>query len=352
MDAGTPDTDAGTSDTNAGTPNTDANTPDTNAGTSDTDAGTSDTEGSFFSLYLESEGRISKNQISKNQKGFSPYIPYIECGLHYSRGDNLNFLISLEAESYKNIWDIGLDEFYVSYTFDLIPLSLKAGWLPLSVGYKELNDKTFSQDLSFYNIFSPSQEDVGLVAELYIWRKILSLQISRFGGWMHRKSDHSYQAPELAPFIISAHSQGSFWNIFVSWFEKDLAFFNALQAVGAGIQLNASYKKLTASIQSEFWHIAEEGQTIATYYIFPNLTIHKWQIGMTFGNINTFFPDFQQQQVTSSVYERVLQISYRVHPNVTLTGERFIGSQRKGLSTSDIWALRVKVRFDWPKDFQ
>ena len=307
-----------------------------------------DKEKHAFSVHMESEGRISKNQISRNQKEWHPYIPYTEMGLLYSKDNNLKIFINGEMESYKNTWQIGLDEFSLSYDFEVIPFHVKAGWLPLPIGYRDENNHLFSQDLSCYNILAWSQEDMGAIADLYIWKKFLSLSASYFGGWLYREQDDSYRAPESAPFIISMKSQGFFWDAFASWFEKNLAFFDPLKAYGGGFHLHTSYKKLTVSLQSEFWEIKEKAQTTFTYYVFPNITIDKLKVGMVFGNINRFSPNFKTTQAKSSLYERVFQVSYQIHPNVTLIGERFISSQIKGYLTNDLWSARVKVHFDWP----
>ena len=306
---------------------------------------------SSISVHLESEGRLSKNQISKNQNELYPYIPYTDLGFHYSKNDNLNFLINLGAESYKNDWQMGLGEFSFSYTFEIVPLSMKAGWLPLPLGYKEKNANVFSQDLYLYSFLTLNHEDIGLMADVYIWKNILSLQVSYFRSWSYRESDDSYKAPESTPFIVSVKSRGFFWDIFISLFEKDLAFFDPLQALGAGVELKTDYEKLTVSVQSEFWRIKEKGQTTFAYYVFPNLSIYKLQVGMIFGDVNKFSPDFKTAQVKSSIYEKALQLAYQIHPNVVIIGDHFIRKQKKGLLINDLWAARIKVQFNWSKDF-
>ncbi|MDE0518831.1 MAG: hypothetical protein OXH36_04670, partial [Bdellovibrionales bacterium] len=121
-----------------------------------------------FSFQLESEGRLSKNQISRNQKQWHPYIPYTEIGLLYSKDNNLNIFVNGEIESYKNKWEIGLEEMSLSYDCEVIPLSVKAGWFPIPLGYKGKNNNVFSQNLSFYKVLAWSQKDIGAVADLYI----------------------------------------------------------------------------------------------------------------------------------------------------------------------------------------
>ena len=303
-----------------------------------------------ISIHLESEGQLSKNKISKNQKEFYPHLPYAEFGFGYSKNDNLNFFINFEAESYENEWQIGLDEFYLSYAFETVPISIKSGWLILPLGYMDQNSNVFSQDLSLYGPLTYSQEDIGLVTDIYIWREFLSLQAGVFGGWTNRPSDNFYKAPDSIPFMISLKSHGSFWDTFISWYESDPAFLEPLQAFGGGAELKASYKKLTVSVQSELWQIMGKKQTTFAYYVFPKLSVYKLQAGMLFGDINRFFPNFKASQVKSSAYEKIFQMSYQVHPNILLMGERFISKQRRGLLTNDSWAVRVKVHFDWSRD--
>jgi hypothetical protein len=304
-----------------------------------------------LSIHLESEGKLSKNKISKNQKEFHPHFPYTEFGFGYSKNDNLNFFVNLEAESYENEWQIGLDEFYLSYAFEAVPISIRSGWFPLPLGYMDQNINVFSQDLSLYGALTHSQEDIGFVTDVHIWKEFLVLQGGIFGGWSYRESDNSYKAPDSIPFIVSVKSHGFFWDAFINWFEKDPAFLDHLQAFGGGVELKTNYKKLTLSVQSELWQIMEKKQTTFAYYVFPKLSIYKFQAGMLFGDINRFFPDFQASQVKSSAYEKIFQMAYQVHPNVLLMGERFISKQRRGVLANDSWAVRVKVHFDWSETF-
>ena len=174
------------------------------------------------------------------------------------------------------------------------------------------------------------------------------MRLSYFGGWLYREQSNSYRGPKSAPFIISVKSKGFFWDAFASWFEKDLAFFDPLKAYGGGIHLHTSYKKLRVSLKSEFWRIKEKTQNTFTYYIFPSMAIHKLKVGMVFGNINRYSSYFKSGQAQSSLYERMFQVSYQIHPNITLIGERFISSQIKGHLTNDLWAVRVKTHFNWP----
>ena len=304
-----------------------------------------------ITIYLDSEGRLSRNKISKNQREFYPHFPYTEFGFGYSKNDNLNFFVNLTTEFNQNEWQMGVGEFSLSYDFEDVPLSVKAGWFPLPLGYMDQNSNVFSQDLSLHGALTQSQEDMSFVTDVHIWKEFLILQGSVFGGWSYRESDNSYKAPDSIPFIVNLKSRGFFWDAFISWFKTDLAFFEPLQALGAGIELKTEYEKLTVSIQSELWQVMEEGQTTFAYYVFPKLSIHKFQAGVVFGDINNFFPDYKTAKIKSSVYDRVFQLAYQVHPNVEFIGERFISKQRKGLLVNDSWAARVKVHFDWSKDF-
>ena len=304
-----------------------------------------------IAFHLDSEGQLSKNKISKNQKELYPHVPYTEFGFAYSKNDHLNFFVNLTTEFDKNEWKMGVGEFSLSYDFEDVPLSVKAGWFSLPLGYMDQNSKVFSQDLSLYEVLIQNQKDMGFVTNVHIWKEFLILQGSVFGGWSYRESDNSYKAPDSIPFIVSVKSRGLFWDAFISWFEKDPAFLDPLQALGVGVELKTSYKKLTVSVQSEWWQIMEKKQATFAYYVFPKLSVHKFQAGMVFGDINRFSPTFKTAQVKSSIYEKVLQLSFQIHPNILLIGERFISKQRKGLLANDSWAARVKVHFDWSKDF-
>ncbi len=301
----------------------------------------------LFSIQLSGEVRLSQNQISKTQTGLYPYIPYTELEFHYSKNENLDLLINFEVESQNEDWSISVDEFSFSYSFKDIPVNVKAGWLPVPLGYMDVNTNVFSRDLSFYDSISHSREDIGITVGINLLQSALSFQVDRLGGWSYREWDNSYNQPESAPVAVSLKSQGSFWDFFISWFEEDLAFFDPVQAIGAGVNLKTSHKKLAVSIQSEFWWITQERQTAFAYYVFPSIAIDKIKVGMVFESVNYFSPDLKKAQATSSVYERIFQVSYQIHPDITLIGERFISTQKKGPLLNDLWSARVKVNFGW-----
>lgn len=304
-------------------------------------------ENHLFSIQLRGEGRLSKNQISKNQSGLYPDVPYTELEFHYSKNENLDLVINFEVESQNRTWSISVDEFSFSYDFQDIPFNIKIGWSPIPLGYLDVNTNVFSKDLSLYDSISYNREDIGITARVWLLQSALSLQIDRLGGWSYREWDNSYNQPESAPMIVSLKSQGSFWDFFVSWFEEELAFFDPVQAIGAGISLNTSYKKLAVSIQSELWQITQERQTTFAYYVFPSIAIDKIKVGMVFESVNHFSPSVKKAQATSSIYERIFQVSYQIHPDITIIGERFISTQKKGPLLNDLWSARVKVNFGW-----
>ena len=301
---------------------------------------------SDFSLFMESEGRLLKNQISKNQKDFYPYISYAEMGFEYSKNNTFNFLLNMEMESYENEWQAGMDEFSLSYFFEALPFGIKTGWLPLSLGYISKNRNVFLRPLALYQQLAYQDEDMGVILDLQIWQDFIKLEASGFGGWLYRESDNSFKAPKFPPWVLSLKSKGPFWEGFFSYFEKDLAFFNPLTAYGAGLSLNKSYKKLSVDIQSEFWRIQEKGQSVFAYYVFPNIQIHTLKVGMLFGHVNKFSPNFH----SSFIYERVFQISWQAHPHISLMGERFITTQKQGPLINDLWALRLKVHIEWSRE--
>ncbi len=301
---------------------------------------------SGFSLFMESEGRLLKNQISKNQIDFYPYLSYAETGFQYSKNNTFKFLLNLEIESYENKWQAGMDEFSLSYLFETLPFEVKTGWLPLSLGYMNKNRNVFLRPLSIYNRLSYQDEDMGFIADLRIWREFFKIQAGHFGGWLYRESDDSFQAPKSGPWMLSLKSRGSFWDGFLSYFEADLAFFNPLKAYGAGLCLNIDYKKLSVDIQSEFWRILEKGQSSFAYYVFPNIQIHTLKVGMLFSSLNKFSPHLHR----SFLYERVFQVSWQAHPHISLMGERFITTQKKGPFINDLWALRLKVHIEWSRE--
>ena len=112
--------------------------------------------------------------------------------------------------------------------------------------------------------------------------------------------------------------------------KKDLALFDPLQAFGGGLLLTHSLKNLKLSVQGELWWIDEKNQSTLSYYLFPEIEFNKWKVGVVLGDINRFSPHFKKPKVKTSLYERIFQISWKIHPNITLMAERFLTKQRKG----------------------
>ena len=302
----------------------------------------------FFAIQLKGEGRLSKDQISKNLPEFYPSIPWTELEFYYSKNKNMDFLINFEVESRHKEWSIGLDEFSFSYAFEHIPFSVQVGWLPAPLGYRDKNTHVFSKELSLYNSITLNHEDIAWSVRTQILpSSALFFQVDYLSGWSYREWDNSYNQPDSTPFIVSLKSQGFFWDLFISWFEEDLAFFDPVQAIGAGINLNTSYKKLTVVFQSEFWWITKDQQTSFAYYVFPHIAIGPLKVGMIFESINHFSPNYEKAQARSSIYERAFQVSWQIHPNMVIIGERFISTQKKGPLLHDLWALRVQGHFGW-----
>ena len=306
------------------------------------------------SLQFKSEGRISKNKIDKNNRGFYPFLPYAEIEFQYDKDKNTQLLLEISAEQRKHILSMGLEELRFSYAWTLIPVKLSMGYLPIPLGYREKNKYVFSREFSFYPVLETKREDIALTTQLILKKYDkhsspvgVSLQGSVWGGWSKRSSDKTYKPPDKVPFIISLKGQGSFWSAFVSWLQKDPAFFTPLRAIGGGAYLKHSHKKLTLSFQSALWHIQEEGQSTVAYFVHPSITLYKVTAGLGLGFMNRFFPNFREADVQSALYDRAFYMAFQAHPNIRLIGERRISGQDQGPLTMDMLSFRVKIHFDF-----
>lgn len=299
-----------------------------------------------FSIELEAEGSLTKNLISKNQKSFYPDIPYIALSFEYDILSNLQFFTELEFGSKKNLWNMDLEQvglFYRSNKFDL-----KAGLIPISLGYSYANSNMFTKPLSFYKLLRDNPMDIGLRLTVPLYKEHLSFTISRFKGYLKRTFDNHYKSPEFAPLIVSFKGTGLSWNGFITYLKQDLAFKEPLNASGGGFTFKTSLTSQSLiSIQGEIWGSKEKHQSSLSYYLFPKLSFKKYELGVLFGGIKNFVPNFQKSETTSSIYEWILQGSYELFPGVFLIGERFITKQKKGPLLNNLWALRLKTRLEF-----
>ena len=298
---------------------------------------------SFILFKLNNEIRLSQNKVSRNQKKTYPSIPYTALSLDYSQLP-LNFFMEWEFFP-QNEQIIRVSEINLSYTFKSFPIQLQTGWLPLPLGYWPEHTNLFLRDLSLHQALAENGEDVGMTLQADLWKKHLYLQVSGFGGYVKREEEDFYRAPDFSPLIVSLKTQNSVGKGFVTWFKKDLALFDPLQAMGGGLHFKHSFKNLKVSIQGELWLMDEKNQTTFSYYVFPEIKWNKWKAGIVLGDINRFFPHIKKSTARISLYERAFQISWNIHPYITLTAEKFLTKQRKGPFLNDLWAVRLQTQF-------
>ena len=297
------------------------------------------------SFQLNNEIRLSKNLTSRNQKDFYGDIPYTEISLYYSRLP-MDFLMEVELAS-QGQWEILVSEISLSYTFKKWPIKVQTGWLPLPLGYWIENTDVFLRDLSLHHSLAKNREDAGLTMQMDLWKKYLYLQMSYFGGYVKREWDNFHRVPDFAPLIVSLKTQVSFGKGFASYVKKDLALFDPLQAFGGGLALTHSLKSFNFFVQGEVWWIDEKNQTTLSYYLFPQIKFKKWKAGAVLGDINRFSPHFKRPEAKTSLYERVFQVSWKIHPHIILIAERFLTKQRKGPFLNNLWAVRLQTQFDF-----
>ena len=157
-------------------------------------------------MELETEGQFIKNSLSKNQKNFYPDIPYGELSFKYSFSNKLDFFTQLEFVSQHNLWDVTVEQLGLSYQNPYF--TLKAGLMPLPLGFSYKNLKEFILPLHLYSLFIVNQMDTGLIFEIPLIKDHLSIEGSRFKGYLKRNSDNYYKPPEFAPLIFSLKSKG------------------------------------------------------------------------------------------------------------------------------------------------
>ena len=300
---------------------------------------------SSITFKLNNEVRLSQNRVSKNQKKPYANVPYTEVSLNYSLLP-VNFFMELEF-SPQSRQIISMPEINLSYTFEKFPVTLKTGQMLLPLGYRIKNKNLFLKELSLHWSLEKNQEDVGLTLQMDVWKKYLQFQVSGFGGYVKRDEDGFYRAPDFPPLIVNLKTKTSFGDGFVTWFKKDLALFDSLQTIGGGLHLTHKLKNLKLSVQGELWGMDEKNQTTLSWYVFPKVELNKWKAGLILGDINRFHPYFKKSKARASLYERIFQISWNIHPYITLTAERFLTKQRKGPFLNDLWAMRVQTQFNF-----
>ena len=315
-------------------------------GSSNTGNKTNGGDNPFPVFHLSNEMQLSNTLISGNQQGLFMDIPYTKLSLDHSLA-LLDFFMEVQLLS-RNQWKVSLSELRLTHSFKKIPVKLTIGYLPLPLGYRPENSDRFVRELELYRYLMEREEDTGLTAQVNLWKERLYLEISCFGGYVKRSGEDFYRMPDTPPLIVSLKTKGALGEGFISWFKKDPALFNPLQAVGGGGRFSRSLKSLKISLQGELWGMKEKNQTSLSWYIFSQIELfNKWRAGVVLGDITHFSPSIKNIQAKSSLYERVFQISWLIHPALTLTIERSLTGQRKGPFLKNLWAVRAQTQFDF-----
>lgn len=301
-----------------------------------------------FSIELETEGILIKNLLSKNQKGFYPHIPSLDLSFEYNILSYLKFFTELgfSSKKNKNLWNTKVEQVGLFYRSNI--LNIKAGLIPISLGYSYFNSKIFVHPLKFYRPFITNPMDTGLRLTVPLYKEYLTFAVSRFKGYSKRVFDNYYKSPEFAPLTVNLKSKGPSWNGFITYLKQDLAFKEPLSALGGGFIFKTSISKESIiSLQGEVWGSGERLQSSFSYYFFPKLSLNKYELIVLFGEIKNFVPNFKTSENTSSIYKWILQGSYELFPGVFLIGERSIAKQKKGPLIGNLWALRLKTKIEF-----
>ena len=294
-----------------------------------------------LSFELEAEAQLLKNSLSRNQKDFSPHIPYAELSLKYSFSPDFYLFTQLEFASQKDLWSFDLEA--AGLAFKTVWFQLKGGFMKLPLGYAFQNSERFAEPLYLSNLFTLNQRDWGLMLEAPLLNTPLKLTLSRFKGALKNNFSSDHRLPEFAPLIITLSASGDFWHSFAGFLKQNLFFSDPLTAWAGGFNLKKDLFHLKSSITGELWTVSEIYQGSVAYYLWPNIRFQKWGAGVLFSQTHHFSPNFKSQSIKSEVREWVFQGSYEFHPGVFLIGERFLRNQKKGPRMKEIWALRLKI---------
>ena len=235
---------------------------------------------------------------------------------------------------------------------------LKVGQMFLPVGLVHPRDNWFSSLPPYTRRLLTEEKaiDMGAVARIRPFSKpFLYLEAGEFAGQLVREQDELRADPEGRPRVISLKSDTSYAQVFVSRFEHDLAFFDKVEAWGAGFELTSPDSSsggwtfpLSGRLLIEGWQFKETQeigpfQQNRAWLINPEIRFRRFALGQRYsesrGDVVSSTTTVPLALEISNVYYADLEAFKGIH----VRAER-VRETTDGNALRDEWVGRLITR--------
>lgn len=303
-----------------------------------------------FSLFFDTLSKNTRTQRSTNSKKI--HVRELSLGVKYKIQDELYIFVEGSAEEFNEESELFISQAYIDLDFTKDYFSSRVGQYYYPVGWLNENDHYFLSRPYYYQVLFKGQKglDVGLSARLHPTQsKNLFLEGACFEGKVFRASDQRSGEAAQRPCAFSAQLQNEDLQLYLTHFEYDLAFYDAIQANGIGFNWISPflYKDFFKfGVWSEYWQIKSKQpkgpeQLTAGGFIYPHLDFHRFKFGYRWAPTSSEVSYESLGKVESKVRDQLFRVEYQILSPLKLIYEDLQAKQSGGVTLHDEWALRV-----------
>ncbi|MBX3020232.1 MAG: hypothetical protein KF799_01035 [Bdellovibrionales bacterium] len=193
--------------------------------------------------------------------------------------------------------------------------------------------------------------DLGVVARVQpLGNAWLMIEGGVFSGQMVREQDARLGEPEKAPRVASLKSHSEHHDVFLTYFEHDLAFYDPLRAYGFGGEFRTPqwFGLLKGSVTGEFWQIEQiqrSGPDERTngYLLVGQVDFWRLAAGYRFSEASARLVTATNSTSLPRENSRLAFVQMQLAPMLLLRAERLIDEQSVVLR--DEWAGRLLLHW-------
>ena len=238
------------------------------------------------------ELRSVQNRMPQRDPKLTQGIYEMSLSGQYQIDKTLGARVNLSIEKLDEISKLYIKEAYFNWRPYKNWLELRGGQQFMSVGLFNRMDNFFSSQPEYVEMLFTSTKgiDVGVEARVYPWQQEwIYVEGGQYAGQVLREQDQRHGTPTKAPQFLSLKSKNEFYEVFATYFEHHLAFFNPIRAFGAGFELRGSTRwSVRPRLIGETWAFSEMQRSLGptqqnrAYSLYGGLEWWKMAAGVRF----------------------------------------------------------------------
>lgn len=305
-----------------------------------------------WSADMTVELRATSDKRDRPQNKNRQSIYEVAAGGSYRFDKTLKVKAELSVEQINDESTFYVKQAFVEWNTLKHHVEVIAGQQFLPVGLYQPRENWFSYNPPFMDklVGFAKPIDLGIVARIHAFEKPwLFAEGGVFSGQLVREQDARLGEPERAPRILSLKSHSEYHDVFLSYWEHDLAFYDPLRAYGAGGEIKTpEWKSLKGSFLAEFWQMEQiqangPDERTNAYMLVGQVDFWKLSAGYRFSEAFGRLVTATGANGLPREVSRLAFLEVELAPMLKLRGERVIDEQSVVLR--DEWAGRLLL--DW-----